>query len=230
MRLIEGEIVLSEPSLTKLSVRTADIMLVVSRELGLNLQSYLYALWVFHANSVILGFKRMDRFLYGCASVLLGSKLGECLKRTDDIIMLWRRQLKKITCKENIEDNEETLRRYKKAVFETEVNLMITFGFDLDIKLATDYLRLMESYIDVEMYVNTERCIRDFYRTQLVLYYEPHLIALAGLLTASRLMNYPLSVLNNRPWYRFFSESTQLEAVESLNHLLQTILQQAQEN
>lgn len=47
----------------------------------------------------------MDRFVYGCAAIVLGMKLGECLKRTDDVIMLWRRQVKRATSKENIEDD-----------------------------------------------------------------------------------------------------------------------------
>lgn len=99
MRLIEGEYTMAEPPILKLSTRTADLILAVCRELGLTMPCCLYALWVFHANSFVVGFKRMDRFLYGCASVLLGSKLGDCRKRPDDIVLLWRQQLKKSTCK-----------------------------------------------------------------------------------------------------------------------------------
>lgn len=60
---------------------------------------------MFQSNSLIIGFKKMDRFVYGCAAIVLGMKLGECLKRTDDVIMLWRRQVKRATSKENIEDD-----------------------------------------------------------------------------------------------------------------------------
>lgn len=229
MRLIEGEYAVADPAILKLSTRTSDLVLSVCRELGLSSACCLYALWVFHANSVVLGFKRMDRFLYGCASVLLGSKLGDCLKRVDDIVMLWRRQLKRLTCKEHIEDDEETIRGYKKALFETEVHLMTSIAFDLDIKLATNYLRLLESHVATETLVNAEKCVRDFYRTQLVVYFEPHLIALASLQSACRVMSSQLGKLNGRIWYQFFSEETRLEEVEQLNHLLLTIFQATQE-
>lgn len=76
MRLVEGEFVIAEPQLMRLGTRVADLILAVCRELGLNMASCLYALWVFHANSLVIGFRKMDRFLFGCASVLLGTKLG----------------------------------------------------------------------------------------------------------------------------------------------------------
>lgn len=139
--------------------------------------------------------------------------------------MLWRRQIKKSTEKEDIEDDEETLKRYKKAVFETEVNLMTSISFDLDIKLATEYLKLMEAHIEAELYLNTEKCIRDFYRTPLVLYYEPHMIALASMLSASRISNCPLGKFNNRPWYQFFTDEVREQDVEKLYGLLIAVFQ-----
>ena len=58
-----------------------------------------YALWVFHANSVTVGFKKMDRFVYGCAAILLGAKLSDNLRRLDDIISVSRKLVKKTSGK-----------------------------------------------------------------------------------------------------------------------------------
>lgn len=55
--------------------------------------------------------------------------------------MIWRKHLKKLNKKEMEPDSEETVKRLKHKVLEMEVQLMMTFSFDLDIKLAVEYLK-----------------------------------------------------------------------------------------
>lgn len=182
---------------------------------------------MFHSNSIVIGFKKLDRFVYGCAAVVLGMKLGECLKRLDDVFMLWRRQVKRVTGKENIEDDDEMIKRFKKRVLEAEVNMMTNFAFDLDIKLALDYLRAIEPHLDKDVYMDVEKCIRDFYRTPLIAYAEPHMIVLASLQIASRLLNTALNTISGRPWYQFYSEDTKLSDVDSLGKQVVAFMQQS---
>jgi hypothetical protein len=75
------------------------------------------------------------------------------------------------------------------------------------------------------VYVDVERCIRDFYRTQLIVYYEPHMIVLASLQIASRLLNTPLKEISGKPWYKFYSEDTAVEEVDNLSQLVVAFMQ-----
>lgn len=53
------------------------------------------ALWVFHCNAILIGFKNFDRFMYACGAVLVGTKLMECLRIPSQILGVCRKILRK---------------------------------------------------------------------------------------------------------------------------------------
>jgi hypothetical protein len=94
------------------------------------------ALWIFHCNSILMGFHKLDRYMYACGAVLVGTKLMECLRVPSQILGVCRRALRKRKNLEKDKDTEEYLRKEVKRVFEAEVNIMINIGFDFDIELG----------------------------------------------------------------------------------------------
>lgn len=150
-----------------------------------------------------------------CASIILGMKIGECLKKIEDVVLMWRKHLRKLNKKEMVDEEEETLERLKHRVLEAEVYLMITFGFDLDIKLAVEYLKEVEGTLDAELYKQTRRQITNFYKTELVSFNAPHLVALAALKIASKMSKISITT-GEEVWYKVFSDLTTEKEVDRL--------------
>ena len=53
------------------------------------------ALWIFHCQVKILTYQKFDRFIYLCGAILIGTKIGECLRNPIDIVHQLRTILKR---------------------------------------------------------------------------------------------------------------------------------------
>lgn len=104
-------------------------------------------MWVLHCHARIASYRKFDRFICSCASILIATKVGEALRNTTDIIKHMRvilRAKKQISA----EDSEDSLARYARKVFEAEIHIMINLGFDFDIE--TGLASLPEIYEEVK--------------------------------------------------------------------------------
>ena len=212
MRLIEEEFILPPQPVSALTLKSSELLLSICEELGLNLASCHFSLWIFHCNTLVHTFHKIDRFVSICASVVLGMKIGECLKRVDDVITVWRKKVRKASGRELEKDDEQTMKKLRERVLRAEVNLMMTFEFDLDIKLASEYMRHVEKHMNMAFFESAHRGITDFYKTPLVLYFPPHLICLGAILLAHKATNIEIST-GSTPWYTCFCSETTLEQV-----------------
>ena len=59
----------------------------------------------------------------------------------------------------------------------------------------------MQEHLKEDLFGATKKCITDFYKTQLIIYYEPHYIVLASLMISSKILKINLNDINNHPWY-----------------------------
>lgn len=144
------------------------------------------SLFIFHAHAKIVTYHRFDRFIYACAAVLFAGKLTEQIEYPADILKTCRAILREKRGLEG-EDSEEKQRYMMKKLFEAEVNLMISVGFDMELEVGLTYLEEWERAIkDSHFFKTTAEQLSKLYHTNTVLYFEPELLALASLGMAAK--------------------------------------------
>ena len=78
-------------------------------------------------------------------------------------------------------------------------------------------MKEIEVSLESDFYKQTRRAITDFYKTELVLYYPPHLIVLAAVKIASKHTGSKLEIGGgNTAWYKVFDEETTEDQIEGL--------------
>lgn len=114
---------------------------IIHRLLRSNKKHLLFqlSLFIFHAHAKIVTYHRFDRFIYACAAILFAGKLTEQIEFPADILKTCRTILRE---KKGIEgeDSEEKFKSLLKKIFEAEVNLMISVGFDMELEVGLTYL------------------------------------------------------------------------------------------
>jgi len=202
------------------------------------------AIFFFHKMSTQISFKKFDRLLNGAVCIFLTSKLDDrpkILKETVRaflyIFNIHKKQKTTSTTPKSTTSSSElvyegltkegfqafmldikTMNEYEEKFCTIESEILNYVGYNFDVELPYVYLDLIKSspiIPDSTFLKIANNFINDSLRTLVCLYYEPKVIALAGLNLAQFYCNYKLPEIEpSKAWYKCFGDEVTMSIIE----------------
>lgn len=178
--------------------------------------------------------------MYGAVSVLLAGKIEDELRKFEEAVLRYKyhiylmqqtegagplKDFKEKEFENGIVDfqksvDSKSIQETKNIFFNTEMDLLKMMGYELNITLPYTFLDEFQQNFPLpgwgeddkkKFYRYSRNIINDSFGTLVCLYYEPYLIALAGLASASLVYK----MLPDK-WYTFFSSLTSLDEINEI--------------
>lgn len=204
---------------------------------------------IFHQISKQVSFKKFDRLLYGAVCVFLASKLDDYPRSIKEYIRVYdymhtihtkQMNLQKGISTSKISFNEISPEGFQAHVIESkrqteldekfciaEIEILKLNGYDFTIELPYEYLNIIKRspvIPDAQFLRVANNFINDSFKTTICLYYEPRIIALAGLKLASEFTLMQLGKFEeDKPWYKCFGNDIEMGIIDEVINLIKDL-------
>ena len=170
----------------------------------------------------------LEKYMACAACILVSVKVCNQLTPLEELVKFFLKQYTRQMQLNLAIDNQ--------LVFETserlcmlEFEILSAVGFDLNLDLPYRYVHQMKSYYfdylgNPKLIIITTNFINDSFKVPLCLYFDPLLIALAGLHLASVYFNVPLPATKEGvKWFNLLDETVELKQVVALSEKINKI-------
>jgi hypothetical protein len=195
--------------------KMVDLIRTLGSQITAGWHSIAKAITIFHIYSRQHSFKRFEYWYYGAAALHLACKLDDHPKDLEKVVHQFSHHL--VLHAEKLPRDEIKIR-----LCAAEKALLAAMGYDLDIQLPyfwlVEFQRQYPVPMDIRLYKIATGFLNDSFRTLVILFYEPWVIALAAIKLSSIYLGTDLPDVGEVPWYKILSRQVEYENVEQCSY------------